>query len=38
MQSGAMSLVDAVANVIVGHGVAVATQVMVFPLFGRQQR
>jgi hypothetical protein len=29
-----MSLVEAVANVIVGFGLAVATQVVVFPLFG----
>jgi hypothetical protein len=31
-----MSLVEAVANVLVGYGVAVATQAMVFPLFGLQ--
>jgi hypothetical protein len=29
-----MSLVEAVANVLVGFGVAIATQVLVFPLFG----
>jgi hypothetical protein len=29
-----MSLVEAVANVAVGYGVAVATQIAVFPLFG----
>ena len=29
-----MSLVEAVANVLVGYGVAIATQVLVFPLFG----
>ncbi len=29
-----MSLVEAVTNVLVGYGVAVATQWMVFPLFG----
>jgi hypothetical protein len=29
-----MSLVEAVANVAVGYGLAVATQVVVFPLFG----
>lgn len=34
MQSRAMSLVEAVANVIVGYGVAVLTQMMVFPSFG----
>ena len=33
-QSRWMSLVEAVANVLVGYGVAVATQWMVFPLFG----
>ena len=34
MQSRAMSLVEAVTNVIVGYGVAVATQMLVFPWFG----
>ena len=29
-----MSLVEAVANVVVGYGVAVVTQMLVFPLFG----
>jgi hypothetical protein len=29
-----MSLVEAVANVVVGYGVAVATQILVFPVFG----
>lgn len=29
-----MSLVEAVANVAVGYGIAVATQALVFPLFG----
>ena len=29
-----MSLVEAVTNVLVGYGVAVATQWAVFPLFG----
>ncbi|MBE0474896.1 hypothetical protein [Rhodoferax sp.] len=33
-QSRAMSLVEAVTNVLVGYGVAVMTQVLVFPLFG----
>jgi hypothetical protein len=33
-QSRLMSLVEAVANVIVGFGVAVATQMAVFPMFG----
>jgi hypothetical protein len=34
MQSRAMSLVEAVANVAVGYCVAVATQMIVFPWFG----
>jgi len=34
MQSRTMSLIEALTNVLVGYGVAVATQVMVFPLFG----
>jgi hypothetical protein len=34
MQSRWMSLVESVANVLVGYIVAVATQVLVFPLFG----
>ena len=29
-----MSLVEAVANVVVGYGVAVATQILIFPVFG----
>jgi hypothetical protein len=33
-QTRKMSLVEPVANVIVGYGVAVATQIIVFPLFG----
>ena len=33
-QSRAMSLVVSIANVVVGHGVAVATQVLIFPAFG----
>lgn len=33
-QSRLMSLVEAAANVIVGYGIAVLTQIMVFPLFG----
>jgi hypothetical protein len=33
-QSRCMSLVEALANVAVGYGVAVATQIVVFPLFG----
>ena len=35
-QSRRMSLVEALANVAVGFGVAVATQIAVFPLFGLQ--
>ena len=31
-----MSLVEAVANVIVGYGVAVVTQILIFPVFGLQ--
>jgi len=34
MQSRAMSLVEAVTNVVVGYSVAVATQMIVFPWFG----
>jgi hypothetical protein len=34
MQSRVMSLVEVVANVLVGYGAAVATQMMVFPWFG----
>ena len=33
-QSRAMSLVEAVANVAVGYGVAVVTQIVIFPVFG----
>ena len=33
-QSRLMSLVEAFANVIVGYGVAVVTQILLFPLFG----
>lgn len=33
-QSRAMSLVESVANVIVGYGVAVGTQILIFPVFG----
>jgi hypothetical protein len=29
-----MSLAEAIANVAVGYGIAVATQALVFPLFG----
>ena len=33
-QSRKMSLVEATANVVVGYGVAVLTQILVFPIFG----
>lgn len=29
-----MSLVEAVANVMIGYGVAVITQILIFPIFG----
>ena len=34
MQSRLMSAVESIANVIIGYGVAVTTQIMVFPFFG----
>ena len=33
-QTRCMSLVESMANVVVGYVVAVATQMLVFPLFG----
>lgn len=33
-QSRLMSMAESVANIAVGYGVAVTTQVLVFPLFG----
>lgn len=33
-QSRLMSLVEAVANVVTGYGISVATQALVFPFFG----
>ena len=33
-QSRAMSVVEAVANVVVGYGVAVVAQILIFPVFG----
>ena len=33
-QSRVMSLVEAVVNVVVGYGVAVVTQILIFPVFG----
>lgn len=35
-QSRAMSLVEAVANVLVGYVIAVASQILIFPAFGLQ--
>ena len=35
-QSRLMLLVESVANVIVGYGVAVVTQILIFPVFGLQ--
>ncbi len=33
-QSRRMSMVEATANVVIGYGIAVATQMVVFPIFG----
>ena len=33
-QSRTMSLVESVANVFVGYGLAVVTQILIFPVFG----
>ena len=33
-QSRVMSLIESIVNVIVGYGVAVATQIVIFPAFG----
>ena len=33
-QSRGMSFLEAVANVAVGYGVAVVTQILIFPVFG----
>jgi hypothetical protein len=33
-QSRAMSLVESLTNVAIGYGIAVVTQIVVFPLFG----
>lgn len=35
-QTRIMSLIEAVANVVVGYGVAVVAQILVFPVFGLQ--
>jgi hypothetical protein len=37
-QTKLMSLVEAIANVVVGYGVAVLTQLIVFPWFGLPAR
>ena len=31
-----MSMIEAITNVVVGYGVAVVTQILVFPVFGLQ--
>ena len=36
MQSRWMSLVESSANIVVGYGLAVLTQILVFPIFGLQ--
>ena len=36
MQTSWMSLVESSANVVVGYGLAVLTQILVFPIFGLQ--
>jgi len=33
-QTRTMSLIEAATNVIVGYGLAVITQIMIFPVFG----
>ncbi|MDD7908297.1 hypothetical protein PUV47_00050 [Pseudovibrio exalbescens] len=35
-QSRLMSLIESIANVAVGYGVAVITQILIFPVFGLQ--
>jgi len=37
-QSRRMSFVESLTNVMVGYGVAMATQIAVFPLFGLEVR
>ena len=34
MQSRFMSMIESVSNIVVGYGLAVLTQLLVFPLFG----
>lgn len=36
MQSRWMSFVEATVNILVGYGIAVSTQILVFPIFGLQ--
>lgn len=36
MQSRWMSFVEAFTNILVGYGIAVSTQILVFPIFGLQ--
>ena len=33
-QSRLMSFVEAISNVVLGYGVAVVTQILIFPIFG----
>ena len=33
-QSRRMSMVEAAANVVIGYGIAITTQMAVFPIFG----
>ncbi len=33
-QSRTMSMVESLTNVAIGYGIAVVTQILVFPLFG----
>ena len=33
-QSRLMSLIESIANVAVGYGVSVVTQILIFPIFG----
>jgi len=35
-QTRIMSLIEAITNVVVGYGVAVVAQILVFPVFGLQ--
>lgn len=34
MQSRVMSLIEAISNVAMGYGIAVITQIILFPMFG----